>query len=199
MTELIIENLISVDDTGMPKAPKINQIIDKDVFLLYSRDTSKDKKKYLQECGVIYYLADPRSPAKQQGLNDSEALKEAIIQYDLPKDYIPDVLVSKLIKRYYDNAVGPAGIAIENLLRVLHTTSVIANKYNELLSNKLAAGVTDKDIPTIIAIINNLSSQIKEIPNLQKALNTAKDNLRYEEEQKIARGGISVLSSMKAD
>ena len=46
----------------------------------------KDKKKYLQECGVIYYLADPRSPAKQQGLNDSEALKEAIIQYDLPKD-----------------------------------------------------------------------------------------------------------------
>ena len=47
MTGLIIENLISVDDTGIPKAPKINQIIDKDVFLLYSRDTSKDKKKYL--------------------------------------------------------------------------------------------------------------------------------------------------------
>ena len=45
MTGLIIENLISVDDTGIPKAPKINQIIDKDVFLLYSRDTSKDKKK----------------------------------------------------------------------------------------------------------------------------------------------------------
>lgn len=199
MIGLIIENLISVDDTGIPKAPKINQIIDKDVFLLYSRDTSKDKKKYLQECGVIYYLADPRSPAKQQGLNDSEALKEAIIQYDLPKDYIPDVLVSKLIKRYYDNAVGPAGIAIENLLRALHTTSVVANKCNELLSNKLAAGVTDQDIPAIIATINNLSSQIKEIPNLQKALNTAKDNLRYEEEQKIARGGISVLSSMKAD
>ena len=190
MTGLIIENLISVDDTGIPKAPKINQIIDKDVFLLYSRDTSKDKKKYLQECGVIYYLADPRSPAKQQGLNDSEALKEAII---------PDLLVSKLIKRYYDNAVGPAGIAIENLLRALHTTSVVANKCNELLSNKLAAGVTDQDIPAIIATINNLSSQIKEIPNLQKALNTAKDNLRYEEEQKIARGGISVLSSMKAD
>lgn len=32
MTGLIIENLISVDDTGIPKAPKINQIIDKDVF-----------------------------------------------------------------------------------------------------------------------------------------------------------------------
>ena len=40
---------------------------------------------------------------------------------------------------------------------------------------------------------------VMEIPNLQKALNTAKDNHRYEEEQKIARGGISVLSSMKAD
>ena len=30
MTGLIIENLISVDDTGLPKAPKINQIIDKE-------------------------------------------------------------------------------------------------------------------------------------------------------------------------
>ena len=53
MTGLIIENLISVDDTGIPKAPKINQIIDKDVFLLYSRDTSKDKKKYLQEYSAL--------------------------------------------------------------------------------------------------------------------------------------------------
>ena len=55
MTGLIIENLISVDDTGIPKAPKINQIIDKDVFLLYSRDTSKDKKKYLN---TIYSISN---------------------------------------------------------------------------------------------------------------------------------------------
>lgn len=199
MNQLTIENLISVDETGMPKAPKINQIIDKDVFLLYSRDTSKDKRKYLQECGVIYYLADPRSPAKQQGLNDNESLKEAIEQFDLPKDYRPDVLVSKLIVRYYNNAVGPAGIAIENLLRALHTASIVANKCNELLSEKLSNGVTDQDIPSIITTINNLSSQIKEIPNLQKALNTAKDNLRYEEEQTIARGGGTVLSSMRAE
>lgn len=199
MVGLVIENLISVDDTGMPKAPKINQIIDKDIFLLYSRDKSADKRKYLQECGIIYYLADPRSPAKQQGLNDKEALKEAIEQYDLPKDYIPDSLVSKIINRYYNNAVGPAGIAIENLLRALHIASIVANKCNELLSEKLANGVTDQDIPVVITTINNLSSQIKEIPNLQKALNTAKDNLRYEEEQKMARGGVSVLSSMKAD
>lgn len=56
MTGLIIENLISVDDTGMPKAPKINQIIDKDVFLLYSRDTSKDKRNIYKNAELYIIL-----------------------------------------------------------------------------------------------------------------------------------------------
>ena len=56
MTGLIIENLISVDDTGIPKAPKINQIIDKDVFLLYSRDTSKDKRNIYRSVELYIIL-----------------------------------------------------------------------------------------------------------------------------------------------
>lgn len=98
---------------------------------------------------------------------------------------MPDILVSKLIKRYYDNAVGPAGIAIENLLRALHTTSVVANKCNELLSNKLAAGVTDQDIPAIIATINNLSSQIKKYLIFKKLLIQQKIILDMKKNKKL--------------
>lgn len=40
---LLIENIISIDDSGMPKPPTINQLLDKDICLLYARDNTKDK------------------------------------------------------------------------------------------------------------------------------------------------------------
>ena len=61
---LDIDKLIVIDNTGMPKAPGIRQLIDKDVALLWQRDTTTDKRKYLAECGIIYYLGDPKSPAR---------------------------------------------------------------------------------------------------------------------------------------
>ena len=80
MRGINIENMISIDDTGMPKAPSVRQIVDKDVLELWSRDKTSDKRKYIQEAGVIYYLGDPNSPAKQQGLNDEEELRSLCIE-----------------------------------------------------------------------------------------------------------------------
>ena len=54
--DLIIDKLLLIDNNGMPKAPTIRQLMDKDVRELYSRDKTKDKVKYIQECIVIYYL-----------------------------------------------------------------------------------------------------------------------------------------------
>ena len=51
---LVIDKLLTIDDTGMPKAPTLRQLQDKDVLLLWQRDTSKDKHKYIAEVGVIY-------------------------------------------------------------------------------------------------------------------------------------------------
>ena len=95
--KLLIDNLIEIDDSGMPKAPNTRNLIDRDVRELYRRDTSKNKQKYIAECIVIYYLGDPKSPAKQSGLSDPEALKMAIEQAGLEIDYIPVVLVLRLI------------------------------------------------------------------------------------------------------
>ena len=199
MTTLNIDKLLTIDETGMPKAPTIRQLQDKDVMLLYQRDDTSDKRKYIAEVGVIYYLGDPKSPAKQQGLSDKEALKMAIDNYNLPKDYVPDTLVNKLINKYYVSNITEAGVALEALQKSVHLVSIAATRINELLNNKLSGAIGDEDIPSILTMIDSVSKRIIEIPALTKALGTAYENLRNEEEEQMARGGKQILSSMDAD
>lgn len=196
---LDIDKLLIIDDTGMPQAPGIRQLVDKDIALLWQRDTTKDKRKYIAECGVIYYLGDPKSPARQQGLSDKEALDMAIEQFDLPDGYLPDPLVKKLIDKYYNQNITEAGIAIENLNKSIHLISLAANKINDLLNKKLTQNITEDDIPSVLALIDSVSKKIAEVPNLVKALSVAYENLRTEEETKVARGGMIISSSMDAD
>ena len=148
MNNVVIEKMITIDETGMPKFPNIRQIQDKDVALLWQRDTTKDKRKYIAECGVIYYLGDPKSPAKQQGLSDAECLKMAIDNYNLPNDYQPDSLVKKLIDKYYKQNITEAGIALEILQKSIHLVSIAANRINEQLNRKLQGAIGDEDITT---------------------------------------------------
>ena len=196
---VVIEKMITVDDTGMPKAPTIRQLQDKDVALLWQRDTTKDKRNYIAEAGVIYYLGDPKSPAEQQGLSDAESLKMAIDNFNLPKDYTPDSLVRKLIDKYYIQNITEAGVALEALQKSIHLVSIAAVRINEQLNRKLSGALADEDITPILTMMDAVSKRITEIPALTKALGTAYENLRNEEEEQLARGGKQILSSMDAD
>lgn len=197
--KIVIEKLITVDESGMPKAPSVRQLLDKDILTLYSRDNTPDKRKYLAECGVIYYLGDPKSPAKQKGLSDTEALKEAIENFNLDKNYQPDALVVKLIRKYYEQNITKAGVTIENLQKALHLTDLACNKIIDKLNSKLRSEINDDDVPSILTSVDSLTRRIEDIPKLSKALITAYENLRDEEETQTARGGINILSSMDAD
>ena len=199
MKNITLEKIITVDDTGMPQAPDIYQLQDKDLRELYTRDEYPDKRMYIAECGVIYYLGDPKSPAKQKGLSDSEALKEAIENYNLPPSYQPDALVIKIAKKYYEQNITEAGVALETLHKSVHLVSIAANKINDILNEKLQTNIVQEDIPTILQLMDNVSKRVAEIPNLVKALGTAYENLRNEEETQVARGGKQILSSMSAD
>lgn len=194
--KLTLDTLLTIDETGMPKAPDIKQILDKDVQLLWLRDKTKDKSQYIKEVGVIYYLGDPKGPCKQEGLSDNESIKKAIENYDLPKNYQPDLLVWKLAKRYYDEKISVAGTAVEVLTKSLHNVSLAAHKMNEILTNELNNCVDIERANVIIGIMDNLNKKVAELPNLMKALNAAKDNLLNEEEQTMARGGVTIMSSM---
>lgn len=198
-TNVTIGKMLTIDETGMPKAPDIRQLQDKDVALLWQRDNTKDKRNYIAEVGVIYYLGDPKSPAKQQGLSDDESLKMAIDNFNLPKSYQPDSLVKKLIDKYYVSNITEAGVALEALQKSVHLISIAAVRINDQLNKKLSGALADEDISSILVLMDAVSKRITEIPSLTKALGVAYENLRNEEEEKLARGGKQILSSMNAD
>jgi hypothetical protein len=197
--KLLIDSLINIDDSGMPQAPTTRQLIDRDVRELYRRDTSKDKQKYIKECIVIYYLGDPKSPAKQNGLSDAEALKMAIEQAGLPADYLPDKLVIRLIKRYYNENITEAGVVVENILKGIHNINLIITNINELLNEQLKTNITIESVQTVVSMIDIVNKKSAEMPALIKALEEAKQNLMYEKETELSRGGGQVLSSMDAE
>lgn len=196
--DLIIDKMLVIDDTGMPVAPTIRQLMDKDIKQLYTRDKTKDKSNYIKECIVIYYLGDPKSPAKQSGLSDAESLKMAIQQAGLKDDYIPDELVQKIIKRYYYQNITEAGKVVENIQKCIHNINLSVDAINTILNEKLQSGLTLDDLPNILGMVDNVNKKASELPSIIKRLEEAKQNLMYEKETEVARGGNAVLSSMDA-
>ena len=197
--KLTVDSLITIDDNGMPVAPNMRQLLDKDIRTLYTRDKTKDKSQYIKECIVIYYLGDPKSPARQSGLSDPEALKMAIEQADLEKNYIPDALVIKLIKRYYEENITEAGRVVENILKGLHNINLSISVINSILNEKLNGNLSLENISSIMELMNQVNDQSKNLPAILKRLEEAKENLMYEKETELSRGGNVVLSSMDAD
>ena len=196
---ILIDSLIVIDDSGMPKPPTTRQLIDRDVRELYNRDKTKNKKQYIAECIVIYYLGDPKSPARQSGLSDPEALNMAIDQAGLNKDYIPDALVLRLIKRYYEENITEAGKVVENLLKAIHNINLSVNVINSLLNEKLHGTITLEEVPTVMQMVDTVKKMAGDIPSTVKKLEEAKQNLMYEKETELSRGGGAVLSSMDSE
>lgn len=191
--------MLVVDDTGMPVAPSIRQLIDRDIRTLYTRDKSPDKKQYIAEAIIIYQLGDPKSPARQSGLSEAEALKYAIEQAGLPSNYIPDSLVIKLIKRYYEENITEAGRVVENILQTIHNINLGIGQINRYLNEKLSGQLDGDNIAIILSLVDNVKKQAGDIPSILKKLEEAKQNLMYEQETELSRGGNAVLSSMDAD
>lgn len=196
MKGLDLDWMLTIDETGMPQAPNIKQLLDRDVALLWTRDKTPDKMQYIKEVGVIYYLGDPKGPCLQEGLSEKESLKRAIENFDLPKDYQPDTLVWKLIKRYYSQRVGAAMENVIVLKKGLHNNTLAASKLNELLNEKLNEGASLETAGVVIGLMDNLNKKVSEMPALLKALQLAEENLLFEQEQTAGRGGEMVLSSM---
>ena len=199
MKTITIDSMLVVDDTGMPVPPTIRQLLDRDIRTLYTRDKTKDKKQYIAECIVIYQLGDPKSPARQSGLSEREALKYAIEQAGLDKTYIPDSLVLRLIKRYKDENLTEAGRVVENILQTIHNINLGISQINRFLNDKLASPLDGDTIGTILGLVDNVKKQAGDIPSILKKLEEAKQNLLYEQQTELSRGGTAVLSSMDAE
>ena len=197
--KLIIDSLLVIDDNGMPQPPTIRQLIDRNIRELYRRDKTADKRNYIAECIVIYYLGDPKSPARQSGLSDPEALRMAIEQAGLNKGYIPDKLVLRLIQRYYDENITEAGKVVENIQKGIHNINLSIDVMNNLLNEKLNSSITLEDVPNILKLVDSVNEKAGELPSILKNLEEAKQSLMYEKTTEVSRGGGAVLSSMDAE
>ena len=191
--------MLVVDDTGMPVPPTIRQLLDRDIRTLYTRDKSKDKKQYIAECIIIYQLGDPKSPARQSGLSEREALRYAIEQAGLNNDYMPDSLVLRIIKRYENENLTEAGRVVENILRTIHNINLGINQINTFLNDKLSNPLDGDTIGVILSLVDNVKKQAGDIPSILKKLEESKQNLLYEQQTELSRGGTAVLSSMDAE
>lgn len=196
---LIIDSMLVIDETGMPVPPTVRQLVDKDIRELYTRDKSKDKSQYVKECIVIYYLGDPKSPARQAGLGDAEALKMAMAQAGLSDKYIPDGLVQRLANRYYTENITEAGKVVENLMKSIHNVNLMIDMINANLNEKLHGTLSNDEMNYVISLMDAVKKQAGDVPSLLKKLEEAKQNLMYEKETEVSRGGNQILSSMDAE
>lgn len=199
MKKINIDSMLVVDDTGMPQAPGLRQLLDKDIRTLYTRDKTPDKKKYIQDCILIYQVGDPKSEGRQNGLSDRELIQFANEKAGLPKNSIPDALVLKLMKRYDDENITEAGRVLDNIMKAIHNINVSMTQINNFINDKLAQGLDENNIGIILQLADNVKKQAGDMPALIKKLEEAKENLRNEAETELSRGGSMVLSSMDAE
>ena len=179
MKTITIDSLLVVDDTGMPKAPEIRQLLDRDIRTLYSRD---------------------KSPARQSGLSEREALAYAIEQAGLDKSYMPDSLVLRLIKRYENENLTEAGRVVENILQTIHNVNLLISHLNKYFNDQLAKPtLSGEELSVMFTNIAAVKKEAGDIPSILKKLEEAKQNLMYEQETELSRGGNAVLSSMDAE
>lgn len=200
MKTITIDSLLVVDDTGMPQPPGIRQLLDRDIRTLYTRDKSPDKKQYIAEAIIIYQLGDPKSPARQSGLSEREALQYAIEQAGLDKSYLPDSLVLRLIKRYEAENLTEAGRVVENILQTIHNVNLLISHLNKYFNEQLAKPtLSGEELSVMFSNIASVKKEAGDIPSILKKLEEAKQNLMYEQETELSRGGNAVLSSMDAE
>lgn len=130
---------------------------------LYSRDKSKDKSKFLQELGFIYFYVDPRSD--YQYLTNEEERKDAIIKGEgLPETFKIDNLLQEAID-YYSSFKTTSVLLLED-------TRAMIEGYRKKIK-KLTTEMEDleiKDIKDLGTIIKQIPSLIRDLDNAEKTV-----------------------------
>lgn len=204
--EIDIADMLAFDNAGFVKAPNLHQIQDKDIRALYERDKGSfgdpdgtNKLRFQKEAGVIYYIADPKSPPNQSGYSYPEALALAKSNYELPANWQPDALIQRIIERYKESKGGAAAATVESALKALHISSKVCISLQDILNEALAGSPGLEDIGRISDAIKKVIDISNTIPTQMKTLNEAKSNLAYELETKKIRGGGVVTTSMSSE
>ncbi len=136
---------------------------------LHNRDKSKDKNRFIQELGFIYFFADPRSD--YQYITDEVQRLESIIEGEgLPNDWEPDTLLIEAVK-FYESFKTTSALLLED-------TRYAVDKLRTLLREIDLNQTDDKGKP--IYTLNMVTSTIKQVPSLVRDLDEAERTLAKE-------------------
>ena len=136
---------------------------------LHSRDKTRDKSKFIQELGYIYFMKDPRSD--YQYITDEEERSKAIIEGEgLPDTWKIDPVLNEAMN-YYEKFKPTSALLLED-------TRVAVDKLRKQLRDINLEAVDDKGKP--VYTLNVVVSTIKQIPSLVKDLDEAEKTLAKE-------------------
>lgn len=129
---------------------------------LFMRDKTKDKSKFLQELGYIYFMLDPRSDYMY--ITDNEERSKAIIEGEgLPNTWKVDSTLQEAMD-YYKSFRPTSALLLED-------TRIAVDKLREALRSINLTDVDDKGRP--IYTLNTIVATIKQVPALVKDLDDA--------------------------
>lgn len=149
---------------------------------LFMRDKSKDKNKFLQELGFIYFFADPRSD--YQYIVDEDERIKAIAEGEGLADFKVDSLLKDAID-YYKSFRPTSALLLED-------TRVAVDKLRTLLRDIDLQATDDKGKP--VYTLNVITATIKQIPSLIKDLDEAERAIAAEIMQNDKIRGAQVKS-----
>ena len=160
----------------------------------------RKKSMAYKELGAAYWIADYRSPGRMQGYEGKDLVDDAIRNFGLPDNWLPDDVVSNLITKYADNVNG--GVAAQTLSEIAATFNLMlatVNKIRGLLRTKLALpNVSESELKDTIALQGELLKLTADIPKKIKDIEMAKEMLKFtDDEHELGRGGIVITSGMR--
>lgn len=129
---------------------------------LFTRDKTKDKSKFLQELGYIYFMLDPRSDYMYI-TDEDERSKAIIIGEGLSDTWKVDSILQDAMDYY--KSFRPTSVLL------LEDTRVAVDKLREALRSINITETDDKGRP--IYTLNTIVATIKQVPSLVKDLDDA--------------------------
>ena len=145
---------------------------------LFNKDRTKNKDKFMTQMSILYFVSDPRS-SYAYILDEKERLAEVLRQEGLPKNYKLDPDLISAIEEYKKHVKTTSSELID-------ATRLAIKKLSEYLSNIDFNAEDDKGKPKYT--ISNITSALKQIPDLLEQLNTVEKKLKAEIEETEARG-----------
>lgn len=154
----------------------------KPIRKLYNKDRSKDKENFFSAMSVVYFMSDPSSPYMYIP-DEKKRLNEIKKQEGLPKEW---KLTSEIAE------------IIEINKKLVITASTEALRSSRLMVSKLSEYLEGIDFYAMdkngkpLYPLNTITSTIKQIPDLVKALTEAERAVEQEQKaESRARGGAA--------